>query len=280
MPAHTGPLHCEAKTPWDVPVATIGGLPIAVIDRAQSAELMVDVALARRDSAERPLIVTSANGQVLSMCASDPHIRDLFLAADLIHADGMPLVFVSRLFHKMPLPERVATTDLFHDIARIAQQRGASIYLLGAAKPVMNQAAQRVRALYPDLKIAGCSGGYLRREGDDERILADINDARPDILFLGLGAPAELSFALRYRDRLHGVGLIKTSGGLFDFLSGKNTRAPDWMQRFGLEWAYRIYLEPRRLAGRYLMTNPHAIFLLLTRTARETASLTRSAPAP
>ena len=145
----------------------------------------------------------------------------------------------------------------------------------------MDQATQRVRTLYPDLKIAGCSGGYLRREGDDERILADINDARPDILFSGIGTPArKLSFALRYRDRLHGVGLIKTSGGLFDFLSGKNTRAPDWMQRIGLEWAYRIYLEPRRLAGRYLLTNPHAIFLLLTRTARETASLTRSAPAP
>ena len=72
---------------------------------------------------------------------------------------------------------------------------------------------------------------------------------------------------MRNRDRLHGVGLIKTSGGLFDFLSGKNSRAPVWMQQIGLEWAYRIYLEPRRLAGRYLMTNPHALFLLLTRTA-------------
>ena len=66
------------------------------------------------------------------------------------------------------------------------------------------------------------------------------------------------------------MGLIKTSGGLFDFLSGKNSRAPDWMQRAGLEWAYRTYLEPRRLAGRYLMTNPHAVLLLLTRTGART----------
>jgi N-acetylglucosaminyldiphosphoundecaprenol N-acetyl-beta-D-mannosaminyltransferase len=270
MPAQTGPLHfaAKAKPQWDVPVLTIGGLPIAVIDRTQSAELMVDAALAHRDSGRPPLVFTSANGQVLSMCANDPHIRDLFLAADLIHADGMPLVFVSRLFHATPLPERVATTDLFHDVARVAVQRNASIYLLGAAKAVMNQAVQRIRTLYPDLKIAGYNGGYLRREGDEERIIADINTAKPDILFLGLGAPAEQRFAMHCRDRLHGVGLIKTSGGLFDFLSGKNTRAPDWMQRAGLEWAYRIYLEPRRLAGRYLMTNPHAIFLLLTRTGR------------
>ena len=270
-------LTAPAEPKWDVPVATIGGLPIAVIDRARSAALMVDTALARRDTAQRPLVFTSANGQVLSMCARDARIRDLFLDADLIHADGMPLVFVSRLLGKTPLPERVATTDLFHDTAIVAQQRGASIYLLGATKSVVDQAVRRTRELYPNLKIAGYSSGYLRRDGDEERIIADINHAQPDILWLGLGAPAEQSFAARNRDRLRGVGLIKTSGGLFDFVSGKNTRAPAWMQRLGLEWAYRIYLEPRRLAGRYLMTNPHAIFLLLTRTAqsRERAADTK-----
>jgi N-acetylglucosaminyldiphosphoundecaprenol N-acetyl-beta-D-mannosaminyltransferase len=278
MPAQTGPLCFDATTEskWEVPVATIGGLPIAVIDRARSAALMVDTALSRRNTSQRPLVFTSANGQVLSMCARDAGIRDLFLDADLIHADGMPLVFVSRLLNKTPLPERTATTDLFHDTAIVAQQRGASIYLLGAAKAVVDQAVRRTRELYPTLKIAGYSSGYLRRDGDEERIIADINHAQPDILWLGLGAPAEQSFAVRNRDRLHGVGLIKTSGGLFDFVSGKNTRAPALMQRLGLEWAYRIYLEPRRLAGRYLMTNPHAIFLLLTRTGRAgSAPLTR-----
>jgi N-acetylglucosaminyldiphosphoundecaprenol N-acetyl-beta-D-mannosaminyltransferase len=283
MLAQTRPLYGEAisEPQRDVPVAVIGGLPIAVMDRAQTAELMVDAALARRDSASRPLVFTSANGQVLSMCARDARIRDLFLAADLIQPDGMPLVFVSRLFHKTPLPERVATTDLFHDVALVAQQRGASVYLLGAAKSVVNQAMRRVRELYPGLKIAGHGCGYLRREGDEDRVIAEINQARPDILWLGLGAPTEQEFAIRHRDRLHGVGLIKTSGGLFDFISGKNTRAPVWMQRAGLEWAYRIYLEPRRLASRYLMTNPHALFLLLTRTgAVETVPMTRSVPAP
>jgi len=283
MLAQTGPLYGEAitKPQHDVPVAVIGGLPIAVMDRAQTAELMVDAALARRDSAWRPLLFTSANGQVLSMCARDARVRDLFLAADLIQADGMPLVFVSRLFHQTPLPERVATTDLFHDVALVAQQRGASVYLLGAAKAVVNQAMRRVRELYPGLKIAGHGCGYLRREGDEDRVIAEINQARPDILWLGLGAPTEQEFAIRHRDRLRGVGLIKTSGGLFDFVSGKNPRAPVWMQRAGLEWAYRIYLEPRRLAGRYLITNPHALFLLLTRTRGvEMVPMIRSVHAP
>jgi len=255
-----------AEPRGNVPVVMIGGLPIAVIDRARSAQLMVDVALRRRGTALRPLIFTSANGQVLSMCARQPSVRDLFLDADLIHADGMPLVLASRLFHKAPLPERVATTDLFHDVARVAQPSGARMFLLGAAKSVMSRAVQRVRALYPHLIIVGHDGGYLRREGDEERIVEAINKARPDILWIGLGVPAEQSFALRYRDRLRGVGVIKTCGGLFDFLSGKNPRAPEWMQNAGLEWAYRTYLEPRRLARRYLMTNPHALFLLLART--------------
>jgi N-acetylglucosaminyldiphosphoundecaprenol N-acetyl-beta-D-mannosaminyltransferase len=98
---------------------------------------------------------------------------------------------------------------------------------------------------------------------------------------LARSRPAEQSFAARNRDRLHGVGLIKTSGGLFDFVSGKNSRAPAWLQQIGLEWAYRIYLEPRRLAGRYLLTNPHAIFLLLTRTGRsDSGPMTRTVSAP
>src|ERR1700693_3781334 len=144
MPEQTGHIRfaAAAKPQWEVPVATIGGLPIAVTAGARSAELMVDVALARRNTAQRPLIFTSANGQVLSQCARDALIRDLFLDADLIHADGMPLGFVSRLLNKTPLPERVATTDLFHDTAIVAQQRGDSIYLLGAHKGVVEPAVR------------------------------------------------------------------------------------------------------------------------------------------
>jgi exopolysaccharide biosynthesis WecB/TagA/CpsF family protein len=191
----------------------------------------------------------------------------MFLDADLIHADGMPLVFVSRLFHKTPVPERVCTTDLFHDVARIAGRRGARFYFLGATKSSIDKATERLRALYPDLDIAGHDSGYMRRDGDEDRIIERIKAARPDILWLGLGAPAEQEFAMRNRDRLCGVGLIKTSGGLFDYISGKNARAPGWMQHAGLEWAYRMYLEPRRLSDCYLATNPHALFLLLTRTS-------------
>jgi N-acetylglucosaminyldiphosphoundecaprenol N-acetyl-beta-D-mannosaminyltransferase len=274
MTAASGCLYFEgaADRRWEIPVAQIGGLPIAVIDRATSAKLMIDVAVRRRGADLTPLIFSSANGQVLSLCARHAQIRDLFLDADLLNADGMPLVLISRLGRTIALPERVCTTDLFHDVARIAPRSGARFFFLGATKSVVEAATQRVRALYPDLDIVGASSGYLRRDGDEARIVATISKAKPDILWLGLGVPNEQSFAMRNRNHLRGVGLIKTSGGLFDFLCGKNMRAPRWMQAAGLEWAYRAYLEPRRLAGRYLTTNPHAAFLLLTRTAFRNAS--------
>jgi N-acetylglucosaminyldiphosphoundecaprenol N-acetyl-beta-D-mannosaminyltransferase len=264
--------EAEAGIRLPVPVAMIGGLPIAVIDRSQSARLMLDIALARGVSERPPPLFTSANGQVLSICADDPEIRKLFLTAELIHADGMPLVFASQLLCRTPLPERVATTDLFHDVAALAQTCGATFYLLGATRPGIDAAVRNIRARYPRLEVVGHRDGYFG-PAEEGRIVDAIDAARPDILWLGMGAPAEQRFAHRNRERLRNVGLIKTAGGLFDFLSGKTSRAPSWMQSAGLEWAYRIFREPRRLAARYALTNPHAIFLLLTRTQRPGAPI-------
>jgi exopolysaccharide biosynthesis WecB/TagA/CpsF family protein len=249
----------------ELPFVIVGGLPIAVIDRAHSARLMVEIAAARRNSQRPALVFTSANGQVLSMCASRGDIRQLFLDADLIHADGMPIVHASRLFCGNPLPERVATTDLFHDVAELAQASGTTFYMLGGTSAVIERAVRRVRALCPALKIVGHRDGYFSREQEPE-IIDGINRTQPDVLWLGMGAPAEQQFAMRNRGRLRRVGVIKTSGVLFDFLSGQARRAPKWMRAVGLEWAFRTLLEPRRLTRRYIMTNPHALFLLATRT--------------
>src|SRR5262249_4392788 len=155
-----------------------------------SARFMIATALARRDSGEPPIVITSANGQVISMCAREPELRRLFLSADLIHADGMPLVLASRLKCRTPLPERVATTDLFHDVARLAEARGATFFLLGAAPDVIAAAAHNARQLYPRLQIAGFRHGYFAGE-DEQRVVDEINAARPDILWIGMGAPNE-----------------------------------------------------------------------------------------
>ena len=247
------------------PLTTIGGLPITVDDCDGAARFMIDHAIAARGKNEPPLYSTSANGQVVSMCATDKATRDLFLEADILHADGTPLVQAARLLCKQPLPERVATTDLVHNTAKMAVKEKISFYFLGASQDEVEKAVANMQALYPGLIFAGFRNGYVKPEEEDA-VIEEVNQAAPDILWLGMGVPREQQFVSRNRHRLTNVGVIKTSGGLFNFLSGKNDRAPQWMQDLGLEWAYRIGQEPKRLFWRYLTTNPHAAWLLLTRS--------------
>lgn len=249
-----------------IPTAVLGGLAIAAIDRAQSAAMLVAHALAARGLGRRPLYVTSANGQIISLCAVDPRVRALFEAADIVHADGQPMVFASRFMCRNKLPERVATTDFFHDVARLAQSVGATFYLLGTTSQTLARAQVNINRIYPALKIVGVHDGYFS-PSEEPRLIDDINALAPDFLWIGMGAPREQEFVKRNAERLRGVGVVKTSGGLFDFLSGDKPRAPRTMQHLGLEWLFRMLVEPQRLTWRYLVTNPHALVLLLTRSS-------------
>lgn len=255
-----------------IPRITLGGLRIAVLNLEQTADFMVDLVFPRRQ-ATRPLYLTSANGEVLARCSTEPMTDRLFRAADLINADGQPLVTVSRLKSSLPLPERVATTDLFHVVARKAEAAGLTFYLFGAEEDQNDDAVASVRKDYPELRIVGHCHGYLR--GDALRAKVDeINALAPDYLWVALGVPYEQAFVAEFAPRLTKVGIIKTSGGLFNFLSGSRPRAPRWMQHAGLEWAWRIWLEPRRLFWRYLTTNPRALYLLLNKSRRSKSDRT------
>jgi N-acetylglucosaminyldiphosphoundecaprenol N-acetyl-beta-D-mannosaminyltransferase len=219
--------------------------------------------LARRHAGTPCPMHTTANGQVISMCASNPEVRRLYSKADLISPDGMSVVFASRLLCPTPLPERVATTDAFHDVATRAVALGASFYFLGGTEGIVERAAAKAQELYPGLRFAGWHHGHFDRNCD-AAVAERVNAAAPDILWIGMGVPRQQQFVLSQRERLNRVGVAKTCGGLFDFLAGKNSRAPDWMQAVGLEWLYRTMLEPKRLGMRYLTTNPHAIYVMLT----------------
>ncbi|MCZ8314722.1 WecB/TagA/CpsF family glycosyltransferase [Phreatobacter sp.] len=248
-----------------IPTVTVGGLPIAVLDRAATADWMIRAAR-ERPRGRRPLYLTSANGEVIARASSDPELAGLIGMADQIVADGQPLVLASRYRCRMALPERVATTDLFHDVARRAEDGGTTFYLLGATPEEVEKAVANVRAAYPRLRLVGHHHGFLKGEALEAKV-AEIDALAPDILWLAMGVPHEQRFVARFAHRLTHVGMIKTSGGLFNFLSGTNRRAPDWMQRASLEWAFRIWLEPRRLFWRYAVTNPKAIWLMATRSS-------------
>lgn len=247
----------------DVPRITVGGLRLAALDLEATADFMIE-ATDPQHRIGRPLFLTSANGEVLARCSTEPGTERLFRAADLINADGQPLVAASKLQSWFPLPERVATTDLFHIVARKAEAAGRTFYMLGASEAENAAAVANVRKAYPNLKIVGRSHGYLKGDALRAKIV-EINALAPDYLWVALGVPNEQAFAEEFTPLLTNVGIIKTAGGLFNFLSGSRARAPRWMQKIGLEWAFRTWLEPRRLFWRYLTTNPRALYLLFSR---------------
>jgi N-acetylglucosaminyldiphosphoundecaprenol N-acetyl-beta-D-mannosaminyltransferase len=247
-----------------IPTVTLGGMPIARISRAETADLVCALAARRHATHEPPVVMSSANGQVLSECARKRELRALFDQADVLSADGQPMVLLSRLLTRTPVADRCATTDLFHDVSK-RLPHGARYFLLGSTGAELARALLTIQRLYPHIAIVGARDGYFSKD-EEPAIVEAINEAAPDVLWIAMGVPRELAFALKHRDRLIRVKVIKTSGGLFNFLSGSRSRAPRLMQEAGLEWLWRLMLEPRRLFVRYLTTNVHSLVLLLTRT--------------
>ena len=242
----------------------IGGVAIDRVSREGLAQEMIEDA---KRPLEEPRLVFCINGQGISMAARDSaHMADI-QKADVMHADGMSLIFASRMFTGRPLPERIATTDFFHDAARAASKEGLKFYLLGATEEVVRKAFDRSREMYPGVQWVGYHNGYFT-EDEEEEICAKIVASGADVVWVGMGEPRQKTFCVRNAHRLKGVTWLKTCGGLFDFVAGKNRRAPEWMQSMGLEWLYRTFLEPRRLFLRYFITNPHAIWLFVTRSDR------------
>ncbi len=256
--ARLGPLEFET--------VEVAGLPIARLTRAETAHLLVDLATTYRRG-DRPWFTTSANGHVSSLSALDPDFKALMRSADVINADGQPVRFAAPFVARTTFKERVATTDLVHDIARLAKTRPVTMFFLGATEEENAKAVANMQRWYPHLQIAGRLHGYHSAEEWPER-LREINGLRPDIVWLALGVPYEQRFYDRYKHLLADVGVVKTSGGLFNFLSGSARRAPAWMQATSMEWAYRVWQEPRRLFWRHLVTSPHAVWVLLTTKSR------------
>jgi exopolysaccharide biosynthesis WecB/TagA/CpsF family protein len=260
-------MHMSTPEEKSYPEVLAGGLRIACLSRADLVRLMVRECLeARRSRGTAPKLVFGANGQAISLAAQDAEFRRFHEIADHIHADGQPLVLMARLLASPPIPERSPVTDFFHDAASAARERGLRFYLLGATEKNNAACADIMQARHPGLVIAGRRHGYFRPD-EEAAICAEINAARADVVWVGLGIPREQAFCVRNRHRIR-AGWLIAAGGCFNYVSGHYARAPRWMQLAGLEWLYRLWREPRRLFWRYATTNPHALYLLLTRTSR------------
>ena len=198
----------------------------------------------------RPHQHVVVNVDKIVKASRDPGLRRIINDCDLINADGMPVVWASRLLGK-PLKERVTGVDLFEALMARAAEKGWRVFLLGAREEVVSGVARLYPARYPGLTLAGYRNGYWT-PGEEEKVVADIAATRPDILFVAISSPKKEAFLARYQAAMK-VPFAMGVGGTFDVAVGLVKRAPVWMQNAGLEWFYRFLQEPRRMFRRYFI---------------------------
>jgi N-acetylglucosaminyldiphosphoundecaprenol N-acetyl-beta-D-mannosaminyltransferase len=239
----------------------LGGVLIDQVDLGSA----VDRIRGFLDSKRHNQIVT-VNLDFVAISRRDDNFRETLNEADLAVADGMPLVWVSRLMGT-PVPERITGNDLVDKCCRVAVQTKSSVFLLGAASGIADIAAKRLTERFPGLRVAGVYAppfGPLT-DAENEKILHFIREARPDFLFVALGAPQQDIWIRANRDRLN-VPVCMGVGGAFDLLAGVVMRAPSWMQHAGLEWLFRLGQEPGRLWRRYIVDDLPALAWLVSRS--------------
>ncbi|HOU03663.1 MAG TPA: WecB/TagA/CpsF family glycosyltransferase [Bacteroidales bacterium] len=198
----------------------------------------------------RQLAQFGVNSATINDIVRSDEFRLTINNADLVHIDGMSVVWALRSFG-YSVPERVATPDLAEDILAMADRERMSVFLFGAQEDILSLCRKNIEDKYPNIVIAGSRNGYYRPE-EEKNIFELINKAKPDILFLGMSSPKKELFFESYRHKLEAKYILGV-GGYFDIISGQIRRAPRWMQDTGLEWLFRLMQEPRRLWKRYLI---------------------------
>lgn len=185
-------------------------------------------------------------------------------SCDLINIDGQGVVWGAR-WCGHDVPERVAGVDLFHELLELSSVRDYPVFLLGATQEVVEQTVQNVEKQYKGLKIAGYHHGYFWH--DEAEVVEKIRASGAKLLFVAITSPKKENFIHKWQKEL-GVNFVMGVGGTFDVVAGKVKRAPVWMQRYGMEWLYRVLQEPKRMFKRYLVTNSRFAMLLLKEKQR------------
>jgi N-acetylglucosaminyldiphosphoundecaprenol N-acetyl-beta-D-mannosaminyltransferase len=235
--------------------------------------LTSDEALARVDEfalSTGTKVMTAINAAKVVSIQQNHDQRRAVRESDLVLADGVPVVWASRLAGK-PLKQRVAGCDFFQEVVRHGQPRGYRFFLLGGRPDVVEKVKEVLEQRHPGVQIVGWRDGYFSID-DEKRVVDEINRSKATILFLGFSSPKKEEFVLRNRHRLETVRFIQGVGGSFDIVAGVTKRAPEWMQGLGLEWLYRLMQEPRRMWRRYLVTNTLFVWLTIRELLRGVVS--------
>lgn len=194
--------------------------------------------LLRRDAVS---YVVTPNSEIVYEAMADQGLRDLLNGADLVLPDGAGVVLGSKIL-KTPLKQKVAGVDFADRLLGLLAENGGTVYLLGSKPGIAELAAEKMLAKHPGLQICGLADGYFKEEGP---VIEKINQARPDVLFVCLGAPKQEKFMAAHQKDLQ-VKMMIGLGGSLDSFAGTVKRAPKWMIACNLEWFYRLLKEPWR----------------------------------
>ncbi len=231
------------------------GCPVDRLDMKQTVEKIENIIKQKKKC--QHVVVNVA--KFMEMRA-DSHLKKIIEDCHIINADGMPLVWASRLFGD-PLPERVAGVDLFQNLIKLCSEKGYRPFFFGAREWVVESVVENFRTKYPDLDVAGYRNGYYSKEQEAD-IAGMIKESRADMLFVGFSSPMKEKFLNEWMPVMN-VPFCMGVGGSFDIVAGKTRRAPEWMQKTGLEWLYRVIQEPKRMWKRYAKTNPAFVWVVL-----------------
>lgn len=208
--------------------------------------------------------VVTPNVDHIVKVQTDYEFHRIYEDADLILADGVPVIWASK-FLKKTLKEKVSGSDLFPLLCEHASKKGYKVFFLGGLEGVAEKAKEELQRKYINLNVVGtyCPPfGFEKNEEENNKIIKILNDVKPDILFVGVGAPKQEKWIYNNRDQ-YKVPVSLGIGASFDFIAKTTKRAPVWMQKVGLEWFYRFLQEPKRMFKRYFIDDSKFIILLI-----------------
>jgi N-acetylglucosaminyldiphosphoundecaprenol N-acetyl-beta-D-mannosaminyltransferase len=238
-----------------IPRVRVAGCPVDSLSFSQAVEEICD-----RIERGIPSHVVFVNAAKVVNYQRDARLREAVDNADFLLADGMPVVWASRLLGQS-IPGRVNGTDLMEHMIKIAAERGYRVFFMGARKEVLDRAVDNLKVRYPDLIVAGQHHGYFRPEEEDS-LVQQIVASGAQLLLVAISTPRKETWANANLPRL-GAIVCQGVGGSIDVVAGFTRRAPVWMQRTGLEWFFRLLQEPRRMWRRYLDTNTVFMWMVL-----------------
>lgn len=205
--------------------------------------------------------VSFINADCLNISCTDESYRSILQSQDIVFPDGAGINIACRVLGER-LVANLNGTDLIPELWKIAQTKGYRFYLLGAAPGVSDRMQTKLEETYPGLQVVGSHDGYFDHDTESESVIEKINAAEPNIVLVAFGAPHQEKWIDKHKGALD-ANLVFGVGGLFDFYSGDKKRAPLWMRNGGIEWMYRLYLEPGRLWRRYIVGNPLFVYRVL-----------------